>query len=268
MKNFTQFIREATPPEHIKAGKFYHGTHSQEAAEDILKNGIKPREITYKRASRLTPVRGKVYLASNMGEALSYAMGGDIAGSGWKDTPKDERLDDVPDSAYSIPAGHLNINKDPYGYLFVVSGSELKDIDPDEDGVGEAVCMLVTKHFYEPMGPFLKKASEDTNPGLYGSERYLNHVATTNLVSIAKREMTAKQYREVIGGEYDQWAAGGKRIMKHLPDYIKHMLIAAGANIAHNGSVRVTECWRIDRRRDIPRMGRGKGFFDVAEKIK
>jgi len=259
MKNFKQFMLEAAPPEHLKTGKFYHGTHSQAAAEDILKNGIKPREITYKRASRLTPVRGKVYLGG-VGEALAYTMGGLIAGQGWKDTPKDERPEGVPDSAYSIPAGRLDIDKDPYGYLFMVSGSELKDIDPDEDSVGEAVCMLVSKHFYEPMGPFLKKASEDW--------RDKNYANVHNLVSIAQRRMTERQFREVKQGEYDQWAAGGKRIMKHLPDYIKHMLIAAGANIAHNGPVQVTECWRINRRRDIPQMGHGKNFFDIAEKIK
>jgi hypothetical protein len=273
MRTFAQFIDEAAPPSSLTGQKFYHGTYEQAAAEAIQHEGIKPPEITYKKASRLTPMRGKVYLTASLGEAMAYVMGGSIAGHGWKDTPKEDRSEGIPDSAYSMPARMFDIDKEPYGYMFVIAGSELKDVDPDEDSVGLAVYQLFNRHFHGPMGSHLEKAlgqtvlSKDHAVAAYGPDGN-DRTAAMMLASIAQRRMTSRQFRDVVFGEYDQFAAGGKRIMKHLPDWIKQKLIEWGANVAHGGVVMPSECWQIDRRRDIPLLGHGKTFFDVAKRIK
>ena len=103
----------AAPSANILAKTYYHGTHDHAAAENILTNGIQPPDLSL-RKGLLKPVVGKVYCTDKLGYAQIYAIGGDIAGS------------DVDIRRY--------INK--HGYIFVIPGSGLKDVQPDEDSIG------------------------------------------------------------------------------------------------------------------------------------
>lgn len=93
---------------------YYHGTGNLDNAINIFKNGFKAREITSRKLA--APVKGKVYMTSDLRTAVIYAMEGVMMGS------KESR----------------NLDKNRrYGVVFEISGSELGDIQPDEDSVGE-----------------------------------------------------------------------------------------------------------------------------------
>src|SRR3954470_15434725 len=114
MRRFRDFLTEmAAPSEKHKGMTFYHGTSDEETAHKILKDGhIKPRAEKPGKHS-MAPVHGKVYLTPHHHYAQIYAQGGDVAGS-----------------------DHHRI-KGEHGYVFGVSGHHLKDVQPDEDSVGE-----------------------------------------------------------------------------------------------------------------------------------
>jgi hypothetical protein len=213
MRSIRQTILEmAKPTDRQSSRVYFHGTSSEAAGKSILEKGvIEPPEITKK--GMLVPVKGKVYITPHIHYAQIYGIGGDMAGStGWN---PEER-------------GH-----DRYGYVFGIKGHRLKDIQPDEDDVGEMV-------------------SKQAHPWL---------------VHNAPKILTPNQLRGVKDGWYAHWAAAGKKLVKVMPDYVKHDLIDAGAHVAHDGPLEIDHAWRIDKRK-IPLLKRdGSNFFDHAEPI-
>lgn len=205
---------QATPARDIdKTKTYYHGTSKAANAQSILREGaIKPPDVVTK--SFLAPVKGRVYVTPTLAYAAIYTMGGSMAGSKWSDK---------------------HIQEEPFGYLFTISGSDMADIQPDEDSVGEIL--------------FMKNA-----PGWlkwYG-ERYLSD-------NIRRKGQF---------GEYAYWAKAGKIILKHMSDREKMELIDMGAHVAVAGSVPFQQCWEFPQNRTQDLQKDASNFFDLSKRIR
>jgi hypothetical protein len=210
MLTFRQF-NESAPSEQMKQQHFFHGTTSREAALGIAKHGLKPKEPP-KKAGHLTPVKGKVYVTPHLHYAQIYAQGGDIAGS-------DHKM--------------KHHEKDPHGYVFKFHGSKLKDVQPDEDSVGE--------HIY------------------HKKHEWLNNMA--------KAHLNPSTHRKVMNGEYSSWASAGKQLIRKMSDHQKHEVIKHGAHVAHEGDLHPDEVYRIHHSKIKHLKPDGSNFHDHAEKI-
>ena len=213
---------------------YYHGTSTENAANSILKNGINPPDLTLKKINKLTPVKGKVYITTDLGYAIIYALGSNSLG------------DDM--SNYS----EVKSGKERYGYLFVVNGNELKDIQPDEDSVGEMLYQLTAGH----------------SDAMLGTQKYnFNNINWLN--DFAKRILTPKQYADIIQyADYGDLAVAGKKLIKNMNDSQKLAIIDAGAHIGHEGKINFKECWKIDKLDAIKLNKNGNNFFQIADRIK
>ncbi len=208
------FIEMAMPRNIDKAKKYFHGTSNDNAAGGILSKGIKPPDLTLKKTTQLTPVKGKVYITPDIKYALIYAIGANMVG------------DKLPER-WIIPG-------EEYAWIFVISGFQLKDIQPDEDSIGE---MISNKEPY-----------------------WLYHFASRNL--------TTNQFRKVMDGEYSYWASCGKKLNKIMTDKQKLDLIDAGAHIAHTGNLKPNECWKMHKKDNEKLKSDGSNFFKIAKRIK
>lgn len=130
-----------------------------------------------------------------------------------------------------------------HGYLFVIDGKDIKDIQPDEDNIGE----------------FIYNAFDN------------NYAKTNNLywlIRLASKYLTPLQLRNVKFGEYNEWAHAGKKLMKYFTDEQKLQLIDLGAHIVYAGAIIPKECWRIDKLDSIKLKEDGSNFFEIATMIK
>lgn len=210
MSKAKDFLEMAAPLQKHTGGVFYHGTRNEEAAKGIQSKGLLPDQVVSK--GFLKPVEGKVYITPSIRYALIYALGGDVAGS----------------ASYKYRSGDGR-----FGYVFVVPGSELKDIQPDEDSIGEMV--------------------------------HYNKIAW--LTNLAKSKLTSNILKKVMEGGYMYWSKAGKRLVSLMSDGQKLNLIEAGAHIAHTGALKPSEVWQVDRER-TPEFSRdGSNFFEVATRI-
>lgn len=208
---------------------YYHGTSLKDSAKSILKTGIKPPDLTNKKQNKLTPQKGKVYITPNLRYAIIYSIGGDFIG-----------------------VEHKEVNE-PFGYLFVIDGQQLKDIHPDEDVVGEMVCDVLREE--SNLKPYHKyKLSDEI-------KKQLSHLAKYNLTPLQLQKV--KRY-----DDYGDLAVAGKKLNQVMDDDLKLALIDAGAHVAHTGELIPKECWEI-RKEDAVKLNKdGKNFFEIARKIK
>lgn len=222
MISFKTFIHEMAAPRAADKSKLYfHGTSSEKAGQSILKNGIEPGNIVmperYKKSKgpNLTPVQGKVYITPDLAYAQMYAIGGDIAGHDMGETG--------------------------IGYLFVINGNDLRNIDPDEDSIGQL-------------------ASEAANGNKYSTElRWL--------ANLARQKLTVGQWKKLLDNDYVMYAHAGKKLLPFLSDEQKLQLIDLGAHVAHAGKLIPIKAYKIDltRTKDLKRDA--SNFFDVAERV-
>jgi hypothetical protein len=227
MKLLRVYIREllsemAAPRQSDLERVYYHGTAKKENAKSIIANGINPPDLST-RSGYLKPVEGKVYITPKISYASIYAIGGDMAGR------------KVPDW----------ILKDygQYGYIFVIDGQQLKDIQPDEDSVGEMISNGEVDWLDDLARDVLEYEDYDDEVGYNGL------------------------YDAVMGGEYNAWAAAGKIVLDSMTDEQKLELIDLGAHVAHTGNLMPKETWRFDRNRTVELAKDGSNFFDLAERI-
>lgn len=213
-------LEMAAPTEELRSKKYYHGTSSEKAGLGILRDGIKPGDLVMPerhkpvKGPNLVPVAGKVYLSPTIMYAQMYALGGDIAGQ---------------------------VNEKGFGYLFIVDGKQLQDIQPDEDDVGQ----MAAEQLKDPKpDPTLK-----------------------TLAVLAQAYLTKNQLYKLKDGEYSMYAHTGKKIMKYLSDADKIKLISLGANVAHTGAIQPESAWKIDKSRTTELKRDGSNFFDIAEKV-
>lgn len=133
-----------------------------------------------------------------------------------------------------VPERWLEKEDTRYGLLCVIEGKDFLDIVPDEDSIGELVCK---KKFY-----------------------WLN--------SLAQDLVAVSTYRKVMDGDYASWAKIGKIILKRLNEKQIFELIDYGSHIAHGGSLKIKEIWKIDKSLCPELKKDGSNFFKLAEKLK
>jgi len=222
---FKEFLAEmAAPAEQHLSSVYYHGT-DEAGAQGIMQRGIEAGDIILptskkSRCPSLEPVPGKVYITPKIGYAQVYAIGGDMAGSNYRST-----------------AGQST-----HGYVFVIKGSQLKDIQPDEDSIGE----MIWRQLYEPK-----------------DNRFLKTYAY-----MAQQILTPKQFLKLKDGEYVMYAHVGKKLLAKMSDADKLEFINLGAHIAHTGNLQPDETWKIDLSKMREMKRDGSNFFELAEKVK
>lgn len=225
-----------------KAKWYYHGTDSEAAAQAIFREGLKGRS-TQSRAMQ-APLKNRVYLSTDFGEAAIYALGGMMFGT------KNE--------------GFLK-DKDPYGYVFAVQGANLNgDIVPDEDSVGEAIDSIVA---YDKTRERIKKI-ETTQERWKGEKETLARqlqaiknapitraplAVRDNLMYIYYHRLTTTQRNRLAEAAIQ--AQAGKRAQKWLAPDTARWLLDNGAHVAHLGPVWPNKTWRIDKRKAVMNGG-------------
>jgi hypothetical protein len=226
----------ALPNDTIKNKTWYHGTKSLQSAESILRSGyIKPPEIIVKKSSQLTPVKGKTYITTNLEYAIIYALGANMIGQHIKDM-------------------RWANEGNEYGYLFVIDGKDLTDVQPDEDVIGEIPQWEGSK--WEPHDEFSINLLKDKNTFL-------------TALNYCKRYMTPIQYQKAKDGEVGYQAAGGKRVLQKMPDWLKLRLVSLGAHSSNTGPLPISQCWKFDKINDNPKLKKdGSNFFQIAQRIK
>lgn len=239
--NFKQFLSEmAMPSDKDLSRSYYHGTAGANA-QSIITKGLDPAhtEIKYADAKnhKMKPQAGKIYITPDIAYAQMYAIGGDIAGAsieGYleRDIAKNGR----------------------YGYVFEIPGSELTDIHPDEDTIGEFIMLS----YYQ----------QDVLDKHYNGWPHKTDKSIIYLKNEALKRLTDNQLKKVKDGDYASWAQAGKKLIKYLPDWVKLGLIDVGAHVAHTGALKPARAWKIDKTK-IPLLKRdGSNFFDHAEEVK
>lgn len=222
-----KIISEMAEPRPIdRSKKYYHGTCKIKDAKDIMTNGIKAPDLSLQKKNKLTPRQGKVYITPDIHYAQIYAIGGDMAGSeSW-----------IPSEA----------KEHPFGYLFVIDGKDLVDIEPDEDGVGEIMHDILNRQAKTfPVSDFEK-----------------------NLIHMAQNILTPLQFKKLKDyGDYGDLATAGRKIIPRLNDKQKLWFIDKGAHVAHEGTIKPKEVWKIDLHKIKDLKRDGSNFFQVAEKI-
>jgi len=220
----TLLTEDLDPSEEEVAARYFHGTPKEEKAKAIIRDGLLiGRDIQGR--GLLAPRKDFVYLPRNIKQALPYVLGANMAGE-------------------SLPSNIIKTDG-RYGYLFVVKGADLVDIEPDEDSVGEL--------FYK----LLQKDSE----GLTPQER--------RFVSFANQNLTAKQKQDAKWGEYTAWASGGKRLLKRMarePGLMRFVMDNSSV-VANRGAIAPSEGWRVDKGRSKELSKDGSNFFSVAKMV-
>lgn len=236
---WTEIVGEAAPTDDMRGRRYYHGTARSDAAESIMRTGIQPGAIQQGRG-RLDPVAGKVYVTPSIEYACIYALGG--VGMGVK-----------------MSDGWINKNG-PYGYVFVIDGNDLGDVQPDEDSIGDWLMKNTVDGWDNSTKPW-RRLPRVFKPS--GEEDDRKREVWHNI----RYSFTDKQFADAVEGLIAAQAAGGKRALKRLSDRDKLDLIRWGAHIAHHGPIKPIECWRIDKRRSQEIARDASNFFEIAEKV-
>jgi hypothetical protein len=256
--NLTTMLEMAQPTEAESKINFYHGTSSEALGQKILRDGfIKPRDVIFDKLGRrmagsaTTSLEGRTYVSPNLEFVISYVLGGNIAGD---------------DSFEAGHDWHYKLTTDPYGYLFIIHGTNLQDITPDEDSVGE-LLYLINKT--KKQRDYYDDTNLKNSPLTYDEQW---------LVDIAKSKINARMLHRINTGEYSDWAAGGKILMRYLAkdplahrrifnllrkyDNLRHVI-----GVAHTGQVKFSQAWRFPKKKTKQLKSDCSNFFNLAERI-
>jgi hypothetical protein len=205
---------------------FYHGTPLESRGQNIILDGIKPDLSTTEGLAR--PVDGHVYLSINLRYALIYLLGGDILGS-------------------ALPKSWMEESR--YGYLFEIAGTELGEINPDEDQIGQAISELKFdwthkyKEFLQDQEPLPLELDEEMN------------------------DFYSNLWEQVKSGDYVSWIKAGHLLLPRLTDNEKNEVIAVYGNVANRGIVRPIAAWKFDKLKCCLLKTDGSNFFELADKV-
>jgi hypothetical protein len=209
---------------------YYHGSTGEKtagSAEGALKDGFLRGRAVQQR-SKLAPIVGRVYLTPSVEYAQIYALGGVLAGR------------DIHPSSIE--------RNGRYGYMFVVTETELNDPWPDEDAVGQLV-----------------------SDGLRNESTYRKSLGECPrwLVRLAEYNLTPTQLSRMrsLYAEYADEAAAGKKLVKKMTPDQRAELVSRGWAVASVGPTRFTQAWRIDKTRSAELREDGSNFFDIAERL-
>lgn len=234
----------AAAPASLSTRTYYHGTSKQTVGEKILADGaIKAPEIAdldsrYGKSNQ-RPVDGRAYLSPSLRYAVIYAIGANMAGS------------KLPDS-FIERGGQL-------GYLFVVDGKEIKDVEPDEDQLGALVSKLarLDDTRYDDI---------DDHPELTAGLRS-NRDLVASLSHQIKRSLTPNMYQRAGQGDASWQSKAGKRLLRQLPDYLRTKIAELGSSISIPSAVPWAEAWSFDKNRCQELKRDCTNFFDIAQKV-
>ena len=218
-----QELFEAIPSAQQRAHTYYHGTSSDDAARSIWASGLDPLKTSVKygtKKSQMRPEEGSVYITPDLGYAMMYALGGNFFG-------------------HAAPA---QIGSE-FGYVFEISGSDLVDIGPDEDSIGELAWKAAEK--------LVKPEDREWR-------------AAELALTLASKYSTDAQYKKLIDGDYATWAVVGKKVNARLTDEQKLLFIDAGVHISHKGKLKVSKCWKFSKADSESIKADGSNFFDYA----
>lgn len=206
---FKHFIEEmAQPTEELRNKIFYHGTDSGVAAKSIWKNGLNIQKVKiknkYSKNDPLLPIENRVYITPDRIYAIGFALGLN---------------------------GTKNKSSDKYGYVFEFKGTELGDIQPDEDSIGESIAHYLKKSNYYNESLLIKKMSNLT-------------------LKIFPKEIIDK----LKTFDLNIMALVGKEIVKHLSDNEKLEIISIGANIANEGIMLPNKMYRVNKEDNVIKL--------------
>lgn len=222
-------MRRRNPPlpSSFASKKYFHGCSVESSAKKIMTEGLVPGNIVGSRAKGfLEPMAGKVYLTPSLGYAAIYALGAGMVG-----------ID------LSSDHGRELVNRGgSIGYIFVVNGSDLSDVEPDEDFVGEAIAR-----------------------GLNGNRGV--SAADQEVARIASRFVHPSRLAKVRDGYVAFQASVGKQVMSKISPDLKIRLIEQGASIAHHGPIMPREAWALPKERFSEISNNGDGFFQIAQMV-
>lgn len=214
MSKFEQYLDEMALPRDEDLSKvYYHGTNTKSAIEGIMKNGITAPDLT-DRKGFLKPREGKVYMTPDLHYAAMYCMGYNGAGHEFYD--KEFK------------------RNEQFGYMCVIDGKQLADIEPDEDSIGEFIA--------------------------YKKVQWLT--------DMAHRLLSRGALDKIYDGKVAYQARAGKTLVKKMTDKQKLELISLGAHIAHHGTIIPSQIWKFDKLNSVHLKSDSSNFFDLAEKIK
>ncbi len=236
----------ALPTQAIKSLKYYHGTANELSAKKIMKDGIQPPDLVVygkKQNGHLTPVAGKVYITSDIAYAAIYAAGASVLGKFPRKYKGNEKrfsmiISDDPKSRFY----------GRYGYVFVIDGEQLKDIQPDEDYVGEFLDRVLS--------------------GLQKNDSLEMQVMGNQLLYMAKQYLSDSTLKRVKDGEYAYYAKAGKVLLKRMPDRMKQQMVEMGFHCAHTGPLFPNEIWKLDKTKVGWIKEDGSNFFEIAKRIR
>lgn len=222
---------------------YYHGTASEKAGQSILRSGIRPPDLPV-RLDSFQPVAGKVYLTPQLPYAIAYALGGETAELFLRQGP-----------THMYPP----VRDDEWGYLFVVPGRELVDIQPDEDSVGAMIGTSDGPSWLTAMAQkMLRSRHLSDKPGFLDWEEW------ALFRNIDLFELSTEPGMLQLRAQ----AEAGKILLPEMSPAQHLELIARGAHVAHQGKVEPSECWKI-RKSDAPLLKRdGTNFFHLAERCR
>lgn len=203
-----KILKESLPNNEIKSTDWYHGT-SLENGINILKEGfIKPSEIVTSKTKRfMAPVYNRVYLTQSISEAAGYAL----------------------------------FRNNEGGYIIVVNGNDLTDVQPDEDIIADLIPSY--------------KIKDGIHPYQW-------------LVNIAKNYFPNDYEKYETKGDYAYGTALGKKILKILNDNQKLELIKIGKKLGSEGKIKIKSAYKIPESfRKIPEENLTLDFIEKNSEI-
>jgi len=224
-----EIISEAIIPQDFLAPRYFHGTKDYYNAQQILHYGLTPPDFV--ADGRLTnyslrPVEGRIYL--------------------------------TPDAKYAGMYGK---------YIFVIYRENLiGDLLPDEDEIGEIYHWISQKDF---MDAEKYRRVHHTNEDFLRRLDILRQPKYQQILTNFKNFMNSILPRTVknniLQGEYDAWAKGGKKAVKTMPPNLINWLISIGVHVSHQGKIKPDEAWEIKKQ---GLLSDGSNLSEVAVPLK
>ena len=231
----------AQPTKYEKSQTYYHGTSKKQNGESILQDGsIKAPDLSKTKEYFTRPIPGNVYISPSLNFVMSYVLGGNIAGTDYFE-PKQY--------------GEIKYKEEPFGYLFIIEGKELIDIQMDEDSLGEILSDIATK---------IETNKFKNGPKATDKEIWL--------LNWAKSILSPNMMKKLLEGEYIYWAKGGKILLKKMNQNMKRWLMdnfimGSIQGIAHTGNIKWKEAWKFNKIKTKQLKPDGSNFFSLAERI-
>lgn len=246
--------KDAVPvPEDYKEVVFYHGVSEEEVAKKILQDGfLRPGRRsddpdTAEDESTIAPILDRVYVTTKLKYALPYVLGVH------------------PELGYDLMYEYGG----RYGYLFIIPGSALKDILPDEDILGE---LLADGYWAKELRTIVKSNLGEFLPinRRLAEEEWERMVEKGEAKEWTKTEYIKDGYNffDMIKKRlYPEVAIAGKFFLKNLSDSsIESILEKMPAAISNEGLLRFSECWKLDKKKFEELTPNASNFFEVAER--